>query len=69
MIHPVVKREKPVVTFFNDSTAYLIWKQYNADEEKKFYRISREMRILEKEEEWKILTVRCILGYGAKDCV
>jgi hypothetical protein len=57
VIHPVVKREKPLVTFFNDSTAYLIWKQYNADEEKKFYRISREMRILEKEDVWKILTV------------
>jgi hypothetical protein len=66
VIHPVVKREKPVVTFFNDSTAYLIWKQYNADQEKKFYRISREMRILEKEEGWKILTVAAFWDTEAK---
>lgn len=66
VIHPVVKREKPVVTFFNDSTAYLIWKQYNADAEKKFYRISREMRILEKEDGWKILTVAAFWDTEAK---
>ncbi len=57
VIHPVVKKEKPVVTFFNDTTAYLNWKQYNADQEKKYYTISQEMRILEKEETWKIHTV------------
>lgn len=66
VIHPVVKREKPLVTFFNDSTAYLIWKQYNADQGKKFYRISREMRILEKEDGWKILAVAAFWDTEAK---
>ncbi|MBK8699730.1 MAG: hypothetical protein IPN29_09335 [Saprospiraceae bacterium] len=58
IIHPDVKREKPVVKFFNDHAAYLMWKQYNADADGKFYRISRETRIMEKDSQgWNIVNV------------
>jgi hypothetical protein len=58
IIHPVVKREKPLVKFFNEKSAYLIWTQYNADQEKTIYRTSQETRIMEKDEEgWKIVNV------------
>ncbi|MBK8556824.1 MAG: hypothetical protein IPL65_14090 [Lewinellaceae bacterium] len=58
IIHPVVKREKPLVKFFNEKTAYLIWTQYNADKEKTIYRTSQEIRLMEKDEEgWKIVNV------------
>jgi len=58
VIHPDVKKEKPQVKFFNENLAYLIWKQYNADKDKKFYRISQETRIMEKEHDgWKIVNV------------
>jgi hypothetical protein len=58
VIHPVVKREKPIVKFFNDKTAYLMWTQYNADKEKLNYRISQETRLMEKDKEgWKIVNV------------
>ena len=58
IIHPVVKREKPVVKFFNDKTAYLTWKQYNSDEKNTYFRTSQETRIMEKNEDgWKIVNV------------
>ncbi|MFZ1290400.1 MAG: hypothetical protein WAR79_09925 [Melioribacteraceae bacterium] len=58
IIHPIVKREKPTVKFFSDSTACLTWKQYNADQEKKYFRTSFEMRLMEKEAtSWKITNV------------
>ncbi len=58
VIHPVVKKEKPLVKFFNETTAYLLWKQYNADEKNEFYKISQESRIMEKEDDgWKIVNV------------
>lgn len=58
IIHPIVKREKPLVKFFNEKTAYLIWTQYNADKEKTIYRTSQEIRLMEKDEEgWKIVNV------------
>ena len=58
IIHPDVKKLTPLVKFFNDNLAYLIWKQYNADQEKKYYRISSETRIMEKDHDgWKIVNV------------
>lgn len=58
IIHPVVKKEKPLVKFFGEKSAYLIWKQYNADQDKKYYRISQETRIMEKQKDgWKIVNV------------
>jgi len=58
IIHPDVKREKPIVKFFNEKSAYLNWEQYNADSDKKHYRVSHEIRIMEKESDgWKIVNV------------
>lgn len=58
VIHPSVKKEKPLVHFFNDSTAYLIWKQYNADKKEKLYYVSHETRLMQKEADgWKIVNV------------
>ena len=58
IIHPDYKRKKPLVKFFNEKSAYLNWEQYNSDAEKKYYRISNEIRIMEKEQDgWKIVNV------------
>lgn len=58
IVHPFVKRKNLAVRFFSDSIAYLTWKQYNADREKKYFAESREMRLMKKENgSWKILTV------------
>lgn len=58
IIHPSVVREEPLVHFFSDSVAYLIWKQYNADKTKKLYFISHESRLMQKEPDgWKIVNV------------
>lgn len=58
IIHPLVKKEKPLVKFFNDSTAYLIWTQFNADNKKTYWRKSQETRIMEKDQTgWKIVNV------------
>lgn len=58
VIHPDYKRSDIDIHFFSDSLAYLSWKQYNADKEKKYYRVSGESRIMEKEADgWKIVNV------------
>jgi hypothetical protein len=58
IVHPVVKRENPLVKFFDNKTAYLVWKQYNADKEKTTFRTSQETRIMEKQDDgWKIVNV------------
>ncbi len=67
IIHPDVKKEKPQVKFFNNNLAYLIWKQYNADKEKKFYRVSQEIRLMEKESDgWKIVNVSAFWDVAPK---
>lgn len=67
VIHPVVKKEKPQVKFFNDRTAYLIWKQYNADKENKYYKLSQETRIMEKTADgWKIVNVSAFWNSNKK---
>ena len=58
IIHPIVRKEKPLVRFLNNNSAYLIWKQYNADKDKTYFRTSQEIRIMEKEADgWKIVNV------------
>jgi hypothetical protein len=58
VIHPDFKRGEIKVHFFSDKVAILHWKQYNADKDKKYYRISDESRIMEKEADgWKIVNV------------
>ncbi|MCC6410663.1 MAG: hypothetical protein IT270_03335 [Saprospiraceae bacterium] len=67
VIHPVVKKEKPIVKFFNEKTAYLIWKQYNADKENKNYSVSQETRLMEKASDgWKIVNVTAIWNSKTK---
>ncbi|CAN5124305.1 hypothetical protein BH23BAC1_BH23BAC1_31300 [soil metagenome] len=56
--HPFVIRENLQVKFYNDNLAYLIWKQYNADRERKYFNISQETRLMEKKAgDWKIVNV------------
>jgi hypothetical protein len=58
VIHPVVRKEKPFVKFLGENFAYLIWKQYNADKDKTYFRTSQETRLMEKDKEgWKIVNV------------
>lgn len=58
VIHPHYLRRNIQAKFFSDSLAYLNWEQLNADAEKKFYRVSNEIRIMEKESDgWKIVNV------------
>lgn len=67
IIHPEVRREKPVVKFFNNNTAWLFWKQYNADAGKKLYSLSQETRIMEKKADgWKIVSVLSYWDYKNK---
>ena len=67
VIHPVVKKEKPLVKFFSERTAYLIWKQYNADRENKYYKLSQETRIMEKADDgWKIVNVSAFWNSNRK---
>jgi hypothetical protein len=61
VIHPDYKRGEVKVHFFSDDIALIHWKQYNADKEKKYYRVSDESRIMEKENDvWKIVNVTAL---------
>jgi len=56
--HPIVKRDSIKWTFFSDSLAYMIWKQYNSDQDAKAYQASYETRIMEKSNgKWRILNM------------
>ncbi len=58
VIHPDFIASKPQIKFFGNEAAYLMWTQYNADQDKKFYRVSQETRLMEKESDgWKIVNV------------
>ncbi|MEJ0103231.1 MAG: hypothetical protein WDO19_12030 [Bacteroidota bacterium] len=67
IIHPFVKKEKPQAKFFNETTAYLTWKQYNADEERKTFKVSQESRLMEKKSGgWKIVNVSAFWNAKSK---
>ncbi|MBK9735082.1 MAG: hypothetical protein IPO92_09015 [Saprospiraceae bacterium] len=67
VVHPDYKRSKIDTHFYSDSLAYLSWKQYNADKDKKYYRVSGESRIMEKEiDGWKIVNVTALWGIEPK---
>lgn len=67
IIHPLVKKEKPIFKFFNNNTAYIIWKQYNADKDKKHFKISQESRLMEKQADgWKIVNVTALWNSRSK---
>ena len=56
--HPIVKREEIKWHFFSDSLVYMIWKQYNADQDTRAYQTSYETRLMEKTEgKWRILNM------------
>lgn len=56
--HPVVKRGNIQWKFYNDSLAYMIWTQYNADRDSQAYHASYETRLMEKSDgKWRILNV------------
>jgi hypothetical protein len=61
VIHPDYKRSDVKIHFYSDKLATLYWKQYNADKDKKYYRVSAESRIMEKEADgWKIVNVTAL---------
>jgi hypothetical protein len=65
--HPRVERRNMLVTFFTDTLAFLVWDQYNADEENKFFTLSKDQRIMEKENgQWKIANVSSFWDYKNK---
>ncbi len=67
IIHPFVKKEKPIFKFFNSNAAYIIWKQYNADKDKQYFKISQETRLMEKQADgWKILNVTALWNAKSK---
>lgn len=67
VIHPDFIATKPTVKFFGTNAAYLIWRQYNADSEKKYYRVSQETRLMEKESDgWKIVNVSAFWDVAPK---
>lgn len=58
VIHLSVKREKPAARFLTENTAFLSWKQYNADSLNRTFFLSQETRLMQRaENQWKILTV------------
>jgi len=70
VIHPDYKRSDVKVHFFSDKHAILSWKQYNADKDKKYYRVSGESRVMEKEADgWKIVNVTGLWGIEPKIAV
>lgn len=62
--HPDVIRKNIKVKFFTDKLAYLIWDQYNSDNNIQKYYHSKDSRIMEKiNGEWKIVNVTSYWDY------
>ena len=62
--HPEIKRENIQVKFYGDSVAYVLWKQYNSNEEGDAYNISQDFRLMEKiDGSWKIENVSSFWDY------
>jgi hypothetical protein len=65
--YPRVERRNMVVKFFSDKLAYLVWDQYNSDQENKWFRLSKDQRIMEKVSgQWKIVNVSAYWDYNTK---
>lgn len=65
--YPRVERRNMVIKFFSDKLAYLVWDQYNSDQENKSFRHSKEQRIMEKVNgQWKIANVSAFWDYNTK---
>lgn len=62
--HPKVERRNMIFKFFNSNLAFVTWDQYNSDSEKKTFRLSKETRIMEKQDGlWKIANMTAFLDY------
>jgi hypothetical protein len=62
--HPKVERRNIIFKFYNSDVAFVTWDQYNSDEEMKTYWISKETRIMEKQDEiWKIANMTAFWDY------
>jgi hypothetical protein len=65
--YPRVERRNMVIKFYSDKLAYLVWDQYNSDQENKFFRHSKDQRIMEKVNgQWKIANVSAYYDYKSK---
>jgi len=62
--HPKVERRNMVWKFFNSELAFVIWDQYNSDQELKMFHHSKETRIMEKQNgSWKIVNMTALWDY------
>lgn len=65
--HPRVERRNMVIKFLSDDIAYLVWDQYNGDQENKFFTLSKDQRIMKKENgNWKIVNMTSFWDYKNK---
>ncbi len=62
--HPKVERRNMIYKFYSSELAFVTWDQYNSDQEMKIYRISKETRIMEKQDGmWKIANMTAFWDY------
>ncbi|HRQ49965.1 MAG TPA: hypothetical protein PLR74_05485 [Agriterribacter sp.] len=62
--HPVVLRKNMITKFYGDTVAWLLWDQYNSDQEGRQFQFSKELRLMEKQNgEWKIVNVSGFWDY------
>lgn len=62
--HPKVERRNMKTKFFGETLAYIIWDQYNSNENLKGYNHSKDTRIMEKiDGNWKIVNVTSYWDY------
>ncbi len=62
--HPKVERRNMIFKFFNSNLAFVTWDQYNSDSEMKKYWLSKETRIMEKQNGfWKIANMTAFWDY------
>ncbi|MFN7117507.1 MAG: hypothetical protein ACK4TA_11960 [Saprospiraceae bacterium] len=65
--HPKVERRNMIFKFYGDNMVYMTWDQYNSDKEVKYYLLSKEVRMLEKQQgQWKIVNVSAFWDYDNK---
>jgi hypothetical protein len=62
--HPKVERRNMIHKFFSSELAFVTWDQYNSDSGMKTYQLSKETRIMEKQDGiWKIANMTAFWDY------
>ena len=62
--HPKVVRRNMIFKFFSPEMAFVTWDQYNSDQSMKTYHVSKETRIMEKQNgKWKIGNMTSLWDY------